>query len=362
MGCLRLKAIGKEYADVPVLKNINLTIEEGEFVVIVGPSGSGKSTLLRMIAGLEDISSGEMYLNEVLINDTLPQERSTGMVFQSYALYPHMSVAENMAYGLKLAGLNKTDITARVRHAADMLQLTPYLDRKPASLSGGQRQRVAIGRALTKEPALFLFDEPLSNLDAALRVDMRVQIARLHQRLRATMIYVTHDQVEAMTLADRIVMMSGGKIAQVGSPLTLYHHPATLEVAQFIGSPRMNVFPVSVVDTAPDGIVVSLPETKLLSLPLEGKSLPSGEKLQLGVRPEHLYLTDAAQAHLTSEVVLVEKLGYETLLYHQIPGIDEPLTQRLPGDSGINVGDRVSLRINDRQCHLFAMSGEAYSS
>lgn len=361
MGQLELRGVGKTFHAQGVVQDIDLTIEAGEFVVIVGPSGSGKSTLLRMIAGLEDISTGEMFLDGQLINDTLPQERSIGMVFQSYALYPHMTVAENMAYSLTLAKRPKAEVARRVSEAASILQLTPLLERKPAMLSGGQRQRVAIGRALVKEPALFLFDEPLSNLDAALRVEMRVQIARLHQKLRSTMIYVTHDQVEAMTLADRIVMMSSGRIAQVGTPLELYHHPATLEVATFIGSPRMNILPVKIEEVSEQGIKVRLPGDVPLLVTVDGRHAVAGEQAWLGVRPEHLPSEEIPGPQLDALLVLIENLGYETLLYYQIEGVDEPLIQRVPGESQRKVGMTVRLGISSRHVQLFSAGGRAYS-
>ncbi|KGT92981.1 hypothetical protein NG99_12255 [Erwinia typographi] len=360
MGQLVLRGVGKTFHGQSVVQDIDLTIEEGEFVVIVGPSGSGKSTLLRMIAGLEDISTGEMFLDGQLINDTLPQGRSIGMVFQSYALYPHMTVAENMAYGLTLAKRPKPEIARRVSEAASILQLTPLLERKPAMLSGGQRQRVAIGRALVKEPALFLFDEPLSNLDAALRVDMRVQIARLHQKLRSTMIYVTHDQVEAMTLADRIVMMSSGSVAQVGTPLALYHHPATLEVATFIGSPRMNILPVRIEENSEQGITISLPGDVPLVVAADGRYAVAGEQAWLGVRPEHLSSEDAVGPQLAATLMLSENLGHETLLYYQVEGVEEPLIQRIAGESQRKVGVAVQLGISSRYVQLFSASGKAF--
>ncbi|AHF77260.1 ABC transporter ATP-binding protein [Sodalis praecaptivus] len=360
MGRLVLQGVGKAFHALNVVRDIDLTIDDGEFVVIVGPSGSGKSTLLRMIAGLEDISTGEMVLDGKLMNDVLPQARSIGMVFQSYALYPHMTVAENMAYGLKLAGRDKLEIERRVNDAAQMLQLTPFLARKPAALSGGQRQRVAIGRALIKEPALFLFDEPLSNLDAALRVDMRVQIARLHQKLRATMIYVTHDQVEAMTLADRIVMMSAGEIAQVGTPLALYHAPATLAVATFIGSPRMNILPVVIEAADADATRVRLPGGAVLNVAVDGRHAAAGETALLGVRPEDILPDADADAVLPATRVLRENLGHETLAYYQIDGLDETLTQRIPGDAALTPAGRVMLGLSGQRCHLFAANGNAY--
>ncbi|MCL2894346.1 ABC transporter ATP-binding protein [Brenneria tiliae] len=360
MGRLVLQGVGKSFHGQPVVQDIDLAVKDGEFVVIVGPSGSGKSTLLRMIAGLEDITTGEMYLDGRLINDTLPQERSIGMVFQSYALYPHMTVAENMSYGLTLAKRPKEEVARRVSEAAQMLQLTPLLSRKPAALSGGQRQRVAIGRALIKEPALFLFDEPLSNLDAALRVEMRVQIAHLHQKLRATMIYVTHDQVEAMTLADRIVMMSSGNIAQVGTPLELYHFPGTLEVATFIGSPRMNILSVVIEEGLSSAMRVRLPGGALLTVAVDGSRAQPGETALLGVRPEDFQLAEDADARLPATLVLRENLGHETLAYYQVAGVAQSLTQRLPGTIELTPGSSAELGLSGLRCHLFSASGLAY--
>ncbi|MCE8039353.1 sn-glycerol-3-phosphate ABC transporter ATP-binding protein UgpC [Halomonas sp. MCCC 1A11062] len=359
MGRLTLAGIGKDYAGVEVSRDIDLTIEDGEFIVFVGPSGCGKSTLLRMIAGLEDISHGEMRLDGERINEVPPQERDIGMVFQSYALYPHMTVAENMAFGLKLARTDKAEIRRRVEHAAEMLHLGELLERKPKELSGGQRQRVAIGRTLVKEPAVFLFDEPLSNLDAALRVDMRVQIAELHRRLGATMIYVTHDQVEAMTLADRIVLLAGGRIAQVGAPLSLYHYPATLEVARFIGSPRINVVPVEVLDPGRQRTSVRLPGGETLAVAVDGARLRAGDMATLAVRAEDFVAPSDADARLAAKLMVAERLGYETLAHLRIEGISETLTQRLDGLTHLEDGQPLELGLSGERCHLFAADGKA---
>ncbi len=359
MGRLTLSGIGKSFGGVEISRDIDLTIEDGEFVVFVGPSGCGKSTLLRMIAGLEDITEGDMKLDGQRINEIPPQERDIGMVFQSYALYPHMSVAENMAFGLKLARTDKAEIRRRVQHAAEMLHLTELLERKPKDLSGGQRQRVAIGRTLVKEPAVFLFDEPLSNLDAALRVDMRVQIAALHKRLNATMIYVTHDQVEAMTLADRIVLLSRGRIAQVGAPLSLYHFPKTLEVAEFIGSPRINTFPVVVVDPGEYQTVVRLHSGDTLEVAVNGTHLQSGDRATLGLRAEDFVAAEQAEATLNATLMVAEKLGYETLAHWQVEGISIPLTQRLDGLTHLEEGQTVRLGLAGQHCHLFDPHGNA---
>ncbi|MFC3285842.1 sn-glycerol-3-phosphate ABC transporter ATP-binding protein UgpC [Litchfieldella rifensis] len=359
MGRLTLSGIGKDYDGVEISRNIDLTIEDGEFVVFVGPSGCGKSTLLRMIAGLEDITHGEMCLDGERINEIPPQERDIGMVFQSYALYPHMSVAENMAFGLKLARTDKDEIRNRVTHAAGILQLSELLERRPKDLSGGQRQRVAIGRTLVKEPAVFLFDEPLSNLDASLRVEMRVQIAELHQRLGATMIYVTHDQVEAMTLADRIVLLSGGSIAQVGAPLTLYHFPESLEVAEFIGSPRINTLPVTVIDPGPHRTGVQLANGDTLAVAVDGRGLSSGDQATLGVRAEDFVAPGHAEATLQARLTVAEKLGYETLAHLQVDGLESAITQRLDGLAHLEEHQVVSLGLAGEHCHLFGPDGRA---
>lgn len=360
MGRLLLQSVGKTLQGQDILQDIDLTIEEGEFIVIVGPSGSGKSTLLRMIAGLEDISAGEMLLDGQLINDALPQERNIGMVFQSYALYPHMTVAENMAYGLVLAKRAKDEIKSRVNEVASILQLTHLLERKPAMLSGGQRQRVAIGRALVKEPKLLLFDEPLSNLDASLRVEMRVQIAHLHQKLRSTMIYVTHDQVEAMTLADRIIMLSAGSITQIGTPLDLYRNPTTLEVATFMGSPRMNILPVYIEEVNDNGTLVILPGGSRLFLSVDTRNASVGEEAWLGIRPESFIAAENAEAHLNALLTMTEHLGHETLAYYKIEGVDDAVIQRLSADIETKTGAIVKLGIDGRNSHLFSSKGQAY--
>ncbi|WP_355661279.1 sn-glycerol-3-phosphate ABC transporter ATP-binding protein UgpC [Halomonas salifodinae] len=359
MGRLTLSGIGKSYDGVEISRDIDLTIEDGEFVVFVGPSGCGKSTLLRMIAGLEEITRGEMCLDGERINEVPPQERDIGMVFQSYALYPHMTVAENMAFGLKLARTDKAEIRRRVEHAAEMLHLSTLLERKPKDLSGGQRQRVAIGRTLVKEPAVFLFDEPLSNLDAALRVDMRVQIAELHERLGATMIYVTHDQVEAMTLADRIVLLSGGRIAQVGAPLSLYHFPQTLEVAEFIGSPRINTLPVTVLDPGPRHTTVRLPGGESLAVAVDGSGLSAGDTATLGVRAEAFVDETRAEARLPARLLVAEQLGYETLAHLAVEGVEGALVQRLDGLTHLEPHQPVTLGLAGEHCHLFDASGRA---
>ncbi|CDX15364.1 Sugar ABC transporter [Mesorhizobium sp. ORS 3324] len=288
MAELRLRGVRKSYGSVEIIKGIDLDVADREFVVFVGPSGCGKSTLLRMIAGLEKITAGDLTIDGARANDIDPSERGLAMVFQSYALYPHMSVAENMGFALKIAGVPAQERGRKVKEAADVLQLAHLLDRRPKALSGGQRQRVAIGRAIVRNPKVFLFDEPLSNLDAALRVSMRLELMRLHEQLKATMIYVTHDQIEAMTMADKIVVLNGGRIEQVGSPLDLYNRPANIFVAGFIGSPKMNLVKLKVASTGADGVGVSLPGGKTLTVPVEAGGAKAGDEVLLGIRPEHL--------------------------------------------------------------------------
>ncbi|MGB0732922.1 MAG: maltose/maltodextrin ABC transporter ATP-binding protein MalK, partial [Pontibacterium sp.] len=358
MATVTLKKICKSYYGIPVSKDINLSIEEGEFVVFVGPSGCGKSTLLRMIAGLEEITAGELFIGDQLVNDVPPADRSVGMVFQSYALYPHMSVAENMAFGLKLAKANKQETQSRVEQAAKSLQLEKLLERKPKDLSGGQRQRVAIGRTMVREPQVLLFDEPLSNLDAGLRVKMRIEIAKLHKRLSSTMIYVTHDQVEAMTLADKIVVLNEGKISQVGSPLTLYHYPDNQFVASFIGSPSMNFFDVTVESASDTHAEVRLPNNLTVQLPVNAQSLVAGDKATVGIRPEHLVETAKADATLSGSVNVVERLGDQTLVYMTLEGGSDAIA-RLAGDIAVDESLPFILGLDAKRCHLFTESGDA---
>ncbi|WP_299028029.1 sn-glycerol-3-phosphate ABC transporter ATP-binding protein UgpC [uncultured Sulfitobacter sp.] len=301
MAGLTLRDVKKSYGDVQVMHGVDLDIEDGEFVVFVGPSGCGKSTLLRMIAGLEEISGGSVAIGDTEVNDVAASKRGVAMVFQTYALYPHMTVYKNMAFGLKQAKTDPAEIDRRVKAAADILQITDYLERSPRNLSGGQRQRVAIGRAIVRDPSVFLFDEPLSNLDAALRVQTRLEIARLHERLKTTMIYVTHDQVEAMTLADKIVVLRDGRIEQVGSPIDLYERPANAFVAQFIGSPKMNFFETA--DLAPNA-------TAVLGQELAGN-------LQIGLRPENLVPCAVEAAVVQGTLELVENLGEYALVHLQ---------------------------------------------
>lgn len=357
MSTVVLRDIHKTYADAEVIKGIDLDINDREFVVFVGPSGCGKSTLLRMIAGLEEITSGDLIIDGERMNDVPPDKRGLAMVFQTYALYPHMTVAENMAFSLRLAGVPKARRHERAKEVARVLQLEPLLERKPRALSGGQRQRVAIGRALVRNPKVFLFDEPLSNLDAALRVQMRIELASLHDSLQATMIYVTHDQVEAMTLADKIVVLQGGLIEQVGSPLELYHHPRNLFVAGFIGSPKMNFLPVVVSAVNDSGTTVQLPGNATVTVPVKPGGLSVGDRATLGIRPEHLRV-DPNNVNLNSEVLVVERLGGETFLYVKIEGGDT-LTVQTDGDDPSRMHDRAPLYINGDLCHLFDAQGEA---
>ena len=350
MARIELKDVVKRYGSVEVLRDINLDIQDGEFVVLVGPSGCGKSTLLRMIAGLEPISAGEFLIDDEIMNDVRPRDRDIAMVFQSYALYPHMSVARNMGFSMEIRKDPADERVSRVKQAAHTLGLTALTERLPKALSGGQRQRVAMGRAIIRDPRAFLFDEPLSNLDAALRVEMRLEIARLHQQLGATMVYVTHDQVEALTLADRIVVLDGGNIQQVGSPLDLYERPANKFVAQFIGSPTMNVVPVAGqsggVMTA-DGVTIPLPH------------LPQTEAaIEMGIRPEHIDVVDAESGHLVGIADVVEHLGSDTNIYVNVEGLG-PLMVRKHGNIPAKSGDRLGLRFRSENAHIFGASGAA---
>ncbi|MFN3986748.1 MAG: ABC transporter ATP-binding protein [Rhodocyclaceae bacterium] len=361
MAQLTLEKLHKRYGDdAVVIQSLDLQVDSGEFIVIVGPSGCGKSTLLRMIAGLEDISDGAMYIDGTYVNDDTPSERGIGMVFQSYALYPHMTVYENIAFAMRLAKLPSDEIARRVEESARILQLEPLLQRRPKDLSGGQRQRVAIGRAIAREPKLFLFDEPLSNLDAGLRVQMRMEIAALHRRLRSTIIYVTHDQVEAMTLAQRIVVLNRGHVEQVGTPLELYDHPANEFVAQFIGSPKMNLMPARLLRTGPAESVVGLWNGKQLTVPIATPAAAEGSEVRLGIRPEHIEWGALADAPYLADVLFVEHMGNETYHYldSRIPG--EPWVVRDATRSGVGVGDVVGYRIPPEHCHLFGADGKAF--
>ena len=353
-----LRGVCKSFGRSTVIRDVDLTIRDGEFVVFVGPSGCGKSTLLRLVAGLEDLSAGEILIGGEVVNERTPKERGIAMVFQSYALYPHMSVYDNMAFGLEMAKLSRAAIDERVRRAARMLQIETLLDRKPRELSGGQRQRVAIGRAIVRDPKVFLFDEPLSNLDAALRVQTRIEIAGLHRDTGATMIYVTHDQVEAMTLADTIVVLNRGRVEQVGPPLELYHRPANLFVAGFIGSPQMNVWTSEVLGAGERSLTVRLAGGDTLTVPVASEGIRPGEEVTVGIRPEHVEVSQSGPHNLRGRVRLVEHLG-ESHLLHVDTGGDRLLTVRAPGDTSHRAGEEIALALPGDLCHVFRRSGEA---
>jgi multiple sugar transport system ATP-binding protein len=382
MASISLRGVQKWYGEgAPVIRDVDLEIGENEFCVFLGPSGCGKSTLLRMIAGLEDLSDGDLSIGGQLVNDVPSAQRGVAMVFQSYALFPHMTVFENMAFGLKIAKTPKPEIDRKVREAARILQLEALLERRPKALSGGQRQRVAIGRAIVREPGVFLFDEPLSNLDATLRGQTRVEIARLHKQFaKASVVYVTHDQIEAMTLADKIVLLHAGKdtekygsIAQIGAPLELYHRPNSRFVAGFIGSPRMNFLPGKVTAIDASGVSVTLDSSnESVRASVDGAALSVGQPVTLGVRPEHLELDsgassaaapDAARnvAVLTRTVSLVEQLGEHSYVH-----LDEAngavLIAKAPGDTHLKLGDSASFRAPASACHLFTEDGFAVAS
>ncbi|MFN3770575.1 MAG: maltose/maltodextrin ABC transporter ATP-binding protein MalK [Ectopseudomonas guguanensis] len=359
MASVTLRNICKHYDGTAITRNIDLDIEDGEFVVFVGPSGCGKSTLLRLIAGLEDISSGELLIDGQRVNDLPPKDRSVGMVFQSYALYPHMTVAENMAFGLKLAKIGKAQVRSKVEEVSRILQLDALLERKPKDLSGGQRQRVAIGRTLVREPKVFLFDEPLSNLDAFLRVQMRIEISRLHQRLKSTMIYVTHDQVEAMTMADKIVVLEAGRIAQVGAPLELYHYPRNRFVAGFLGSPQMNFLQVRALSASSEAVEIEMPGGYRMRVLVDGTGVEPGEELTLGVRPEHFVAAEQADFAFYGQISVAERLGDHNLIYLSLEGVEHIITLRSDGDRRVAVGETFAAGLMASKCHLFRADGQA---
>ena len=364
MAGVSLRNIVKRYGDRhTVIHGIDLDIADGEFVVFVGPSGCGKSTLLRMIAGLEEISEGELHIGGRLANKVPPAQRELAMVFQSYALYPHMTVYENMAFALKLAGHKPAQVRSAVERAAEILQITPLLQRKPKELSGGQRQRVAIGRAIVRKPQLFLFDEPLSNLDASLRVQMRVEISRLHQDLKTTMIYVTHDQVEAMTLGDRIVVFNGGRIEQIGTPHALYNNPGNLFVAGFLGSPKMNFIPGEVMAAGLQHAAVQLAGGAIVEVAVQAAELDRGARVTLGIRPEHMQLAAPGSDEpnrVPVSVGHVEYLGDQSILYAQLPGVEDMLAVR-HGAQGLppQAGSAAELLLPPAHCLLFDAAGKA---
>ncbi len=357
LGQLNLNRVQKFYGTFEVLKGIDLEVRDGEFVVFVGPSGCGKSTLLRMIAGLDETSAGDITIDAKRVNDLPPVKRGIAMVFQSYALYPHMSVFENIAFPLRVEKMAEDKLKAKVENAARILHLEQRLQQKPGMLSGGQRQRVAIGRAIVREPKIFLFDEPLSNLDAALRADMRIELAKLHKQLKATMIYVTHDQVEAMTMADRIVVLNAGEISQTGAPLELYHKPANTFVAGFIGNPRMNMLPVTCKSVSDAGVEVEY-KGQTTVVPVNGRTDLVGQPLTLGIRPEHIQI---GTSDLSMSVVptVIERLGAQTVAYASLDGQGENFCAMLPGSAAIRVDEKVPVGIAAADCHLFDASGMA---
>ncbi len=345
MANVEIRGVTKRYGTLQVMHGVDVDIEDGEFVVLVGPSGCGKSTLLRMIAGLEQISSGTISIGGRVVNDVLPKERDIAMVFQSYALYPHKTVAQNMGFPLLMAKRPKAEIAEKVKKAAEILDLVPYLDRYPKQLSGGQRQRVAMGRAIVRDPQVFLFDEPLSNLDAKLRVSMRVEIKELHQRLKTTIVYVTHDQIEAMTMANKIVVMRDGRVEQIGKPLDLYDRPVNLFVAGFIGSPSMNFLKGKI---AVEGgrTVVKTPDG--VSLPADGVSAEAGRAVTYGIRPEHITIGEGG---IPVKVSVFEPTGSETLVFGRLGGvpIDALVRERIDG----RPGETLPFRIDPKNAHVF---------
>ena len=343
MSAIKIEKINKYYGDNHIIKDVSLEIKSESFTVLVGPSGCGKSTILRMIAGLEDINSGTIAIDGTVVNDLAPKERNIAMVFQSYALYPHMTVFNNMAFGLKLEKRSKDEINERVHEAAKILQIEDYLERKPKQLSGGQRQRVAIGRAITRKPKVFLFDEPLSNLDAALRVQMRVELAKLHDQLDATMIYVTHDQTEAMTMADEIVIMNGGIIEQIASPNDIYEKPNNLFVADFIGSPAINLIKGEVTDK---GTI----KLKSQELPHQKSNLSPNQKVVYGIRPTDVKIVE--NSNVKAEVILVETTGSETHIIALLDDNEFRIVQA-GGRTSIKIGDKVSLEFDISKAHTF---------
>jgi multiple sugar transport system ATP-binding protein len=357
MAQVTLQNVTKNFGSVQIIKGVDLNVADGEFCVFVGPSGCGKSTLLRMIAGLEDITSGTLQIGGKEMAQVASADRGVAMVFQSYALYPHMTVKENISFGMRMAKMPAEQIAARVKVATDMLQLDKLMDRKPSMLSGGQRQRVAIGRAIVREPEVFLFDEPLSNLDASLRVQMRIEITKLHQDLKSTMIYVTHDQVEAMTMADKIVVLSAGLIEQVGSPLELYHRPNNMFVAGFIGSPKMNFIKATVSPMKGGKVVVSMPGNSKITLDGQGKTVTEGQAVTLGIRPEHITIGEKNEAELKGHLRIAEYLGSETMFYASLAdGTD--LSVKADGLTKAKTGTEIKFGVPAAACHLFDASGK----
>ncbi|MFT5115105.1 MAG: sn-glycerol 3-phosphate transport system ATP-binding protein [Parasphingorhabdus sp.] len=354
MADIQLNTVRKSYGDVDVIHGIDWHISDGEFVVIVGPSGCGKSTLLRMIAGLEETTDGKISIGGRVVNDLEPADRDIAMVFQNYALYPHMSVYNNMAYGLKIRGVDKHEIEQRVKRAADILEIGDYLKRSPRQLSGGQRQRVAMGRAIVREPSVFLFDEPLSNLDAKLRVQMRLEIKKLQERLGITSVYVTHDQIEAMTLGHRLMVLNGGHVEQLGTPIELYESPATKFVAGFIGSPSMNFFDATINEDA-----TRVNFTGGESMLIDGDfSRHGNQAVTVGLRPEHLFISNSEESQLQLQVDMIEHLGADTLIHGTLGNSSINLTVSLKGIQRVDKGTLLTLQIAAKDIHIFDQTSE----
>lgn len=355
MATLGLKSICKSFGEAKVLHDIDLAIKDKEFVVFVGPSGCGKSTLLRIIAGLEEATSGVVEIAGSDVSKLHPVDRGISMVFQSYALYPHMTVFENIAFPMRVQKVPEAELKERVARAANILKLTDRLDFKPGMLSGGQRQRVAIGRSIVRNPEIFLFDEPLSNLDAALRGDMRVELAQLHKELDATMVYVTHDQIEAMTMADRIVVLRDGYVEQFGTPMELYHHPKTKFVAQFIGQPNMNLVPAKVIKSSAKSVTVEMDGEYTLVLPVDGSSAKAGDQVEVGIRPENATISAKGKG-LPMRVNVLERLGGVSITYGEVGG-GAKFCASLDGDAEIAEGTTLQISVNPEDCHVFSATG-----
>ena len=357
MGHVELRNITKRYGQFQAVTDLSLVIEKGEFCALLGPSGCGKSTLLRMIAGLEEVTEGKVFINDADVTDVPPAKRRIAMVFQSYALYPHLTVGQNIGFSMSVAHVPKKEIEKRTAEVAKLLQLDKLLDRKPAQLSGGQRQRVAIGRSLVREPEVFLFDEPLSNLDALLRVQMRLELAKLHKALKSTMIYVTHDQVEAMTLASKIVVLDNGRVSQVGTPLELYHTPANKFVASFIGSPAMNFFTAEVITASAKAIEIRFGVARKMAVNSSGTGVKSGDHIEIGIRPENISVTESLKkADITGTVSIIEQLGNSVVLY-----VDSEIGQLVVecgGDTRLTIGNKIGLTFDRKKIHAFTASGE----
>ncbi|MEP6827034.1 MAG: ABC transporter ATP-binding protein [Aestuariivirga sp.] len=356
MGHVELHNVTKRYGQFRAVTDLSLVVEKGEFCALLGPSGCGKSTLLRMIAGLEEVTDGKVFISGADVTDVPPAKRRIAMVFQSYALYPHLTVGQNIGFSMSVAHIPKKEIEKRTMEVAKLLQLDQLLDRKPAQLSGGQRQRVAIGRSLVREPEVFLFDEPLSNLDALLRVQMRLELAKLHKTLKSTMIYVTHDQVEAMTLASKIVVLENGRVSQVGTPLELYHTPANKFVASFIGSPAMNFFDAEVIAATAKTIEIEFGTVKKMAPNCSGSDVKRGDHIEIGIRPEDISIAESVKkADVAGTVGIVEQLGNSVVLY-----VDSEIGQVIVecgGDANLEIGNEVGLTFNQKKIHAFAANG-----